>query len=305
LAERQQIELDRPLTEYYMPTYLPDHPYIRKITARHVLTHTTGFPDWGTSPASLVPAFEPGKFFSYSGEGFFLLQLIVEKITGQSLQTFVRSTVFYPAGMTTSSFAMGADNIGKVAFGHAAGRVAPQSRRDTVERIKAIEAKWGKPSSDWLQDDWLRALAETDTKPQERNRVGHVNAAASLLTTAAEYAIFLSLLMEGTPSATWKISESMRRAMLSRQIAVQKNVPLWWGLGVAIERDGTNWRVGHEGNNDNNFLAYSGLDPANGRGLTILTNGGGGFGVYQRIVRAATGLDQLSFIATYHPRHDP
>jgi hypothetical protein len=56
-------------------------------------------------------------------------------------------------------------------------------------------------------------------------------------------------------------------------------------------------RISHEGINENLFTSYAGADPASGRALVILTNAGGGFGLYQHLVRRLTGHDQLSFMA--------
>src|ERR1700734_3932150 len=105
LAEEKAIDLDRPLVAYYRPAYLPRDPNIDLITARHVLTHTSGLPDWGEEGKSetLRPMFKPGRYLSYSGEGFVWLQFTIEKITGLGLDACVRSRLFKPAGMTHST----------------------------------------------------------------------------------------------------------------------------------------------------------------------------------------------------------
>ena len=46
LVERGEFELDRTLVEYLDKPYLKDEPLHRRITARMVLTHTSGFPNW-------------------------------------------------------------------------------------------------------------------------------------------------------------------------------------------------------------------------------------------------------------------
>jgi CubicO group peptidase (beta-lactamase class C family) len=299
LAEQQRLDLDRPLAAYYRPAYLPGDERIGRVTARHVLSHTSGLPNWGNDaePETLRPAFEPGARFRYSGEGFFWLQLVVERITGLGLDAFMRAILFEPAGMRHSAFAWDEALLPDVSFGHRDGApVAGHGTRPVMDLIVPRAQRWRKPVRDWLHEDWLRVAAELDPANPAR-RVRFVNAAGSLLTTASDYARFLSQVVAHAPRASWEISEQMRVAMLSPLVAVRPEVPFWWGLGWTVENSATGWRVGHEGNNENVFTSYAGADPARGRALVILTNAGGGFGLYQRIARRVTGHDQLSFIA--------
>ena len=306
LAEERVIDLDRPLVGYYRPAYLPKDEYIDQITARHVLTHTTGLPDWGEEgkPETLKPSFKPGSYFSYSGEAFVFLQFVIERITGQGLDTLVRGRLFQPAGMSHSTFAWDSESSRQASYGHDGGVVASQFRREGWSQFEPVAKKWNKPLRDWTQDDWVRASSLLNPNQPAPKRVGYVNSAASLLTTATDYAKFLGFCVAHESRASWEISESMRRAMVAPHIAIQEGEPIWWGLGWTVERGGDSWLFGHEGNNENKFTCYSGADPERGCGLVILTNGGSGFGVYQRIVRAVTGYDQYSFIADMEPPHD-
>ena len=77
------LNLDTPLTTYTSRRITAD-PRIDLITARHVLNHTTGFPNWRQGK-DLPIEFAPGSRNQYSGEGFSYLQAVVEEITGQSL----------------------------------------------------------------------------------------------------------------------------------------------------------------------------------------------------------------------------
>ena len=89
----------------------------------HLLTHTsgipsfTGFPEYGTmklspSPiAETVAAFrdrplqyEPGERMIYSNSGYLLLGYLVEIISGQSYEDFLRENVFTPLGMEDTAF---------------------------------------------------------------------------------------------------------------------------------------------------------------------------------------------------------
>ena len=73
----------------------------RQVTARHVLSHSSGFPNWRSEAGKqLIPEFTPGSKFQYSGEGFFYLQRILEQITGRGVCEIVDEMVFKPLGMT-------------------------------------------------------------------------------------------------------------------------------------------------------------------------------------------------------------
>ncbi|GFE80662.1 hypothetical protein GCM10011487_26620 [Steroidobacter agaridevorans] len=306
LVERGKLELDRPLVDYYRPSYLPRNPDIDRITARHVLAHTSGLPNWGdeNKPETLQPAFSPGRYFRYSGEGYFWLQLVAEKITGKGLDALMRELLFEPAGMTRSMFAWDEEHLPDISFGHRGGKaVASHGMRGVMNLILPRATKWGKPVRDWMHEDWLRVAAELqpDAPPV---RVRFQNAAGSLLTTASDYARFVSIVCESPRRASWEITDPLRRAMITKQIAVQQGVPLAWGLGWGLELGAPRLRFAHEGNNEDLFTSYATGDAARGDGLVILTNAGSGFGIVQRITRATTGFDPLSFIANMDPPRD-
>lgn len=102
LVERGELNLDIPLTEYTDKPYISD-PRIKKITARMVLSHTCGFPNWsGDDPVWIE--FAPGSRFSYSSEGYLYLQTVVERLTGQRLNDYMSRHVFPTLGMTSSSY---------------------------------------------------------------------------------------------------------------------------------------------------------------------------------------------------------
>lgn len=102
MCDRGELDLDTPLTEYTTKPYISD-PRIKLITARMVLDHTCGFPNWsGDDPVWID--FTPGTRFSYSSEGFIYLQKVIETITKQPLHEYVNRHVFAPLGMDNSSY---------------------------------------------------------------------------------------------------------------------------------------------------------------------------------------------------------
>src|SRR5215471_4940680 len=103
LVDRGKLDLDIPLSRYMPQLYVEGDRRIDKITARIVLSHRTGFPNWRGAGHPLEIYFTPGERFSYSGEGFVYLQKVVEAITGKPLNEYMSEAVFRPLGMASSS----------------------------------------------------------------------------------------------------------------------------------------------------------------------------------------------------------
>jgi CubicO group peptidase (beta-lactamase class C family) len=116
LVERGELDLDKPLFEYFpnqeYPKLAKDERY-KKVTARLVLTHTTGLPNWGSRLMR-----EPGKQYAYSGEGFLYLGRAIEQISGMSLQEFAQKEIFDPLGMTHTSYVWNETYAANGACGH-------------------------------------------------------------------------------------------------------------------------------------------------------------------------------------------
>jgi len=116
LVDEGKIDLDKPLYEY-LPKPISEYENYKElagddqwklITARNCLDHTTGFPNWrqlnphGNNKLEIF--FKPGGRFAYSGEGIYLLQMVIETITGQTLEVLAREKIFQPFGMYRTSF---------------------------------------------------------------------------------------------------------------------------------------------------------------------------------------------------------
>ena len=113
LVHERIIALDKPVYEYLpkpLPEYpayndLADDPRYKQITMRMLLDHTSGFPNWRrfTDDKKLRIYFLPGSRFAYSGEGIALAQLVVESVTGKSVNQLMSERIFQPLGMTRTS----------------------------------------------------------------------------------------------------------------------------------------------------------------------------------------------------------
>jgi CubicO group peptidase (beta-lactamase class C family)/ribosomal protein S18 acetylase RimI-like enzyme len=117
LVDAGALELDRPLSEYVAEPYLPDDDRAASITARMVLSHTTGFPNW-SEDGPLFLRWSPGTRWGYSGEGYAYLQQIVERLTAASLDRYLADAVLGPLGMDDSSFVWREEDAARVATGH-------------------------------------------------------------------------------------------------------------------------------------------------------------------------------------------
>ena len=128
------LDLDKPLVAYLIKP-LPDYEIngwkrgyqdiaadnrYGKITARMCLSHTTGFPNWRwcESDKKLKIKFEPGTRYSYSGEGLYLLQFVLEQITGIDYESMSQQRVFKPLGMTSTSQMWQTRFENQICYGH-------------------------------------------------------------------------------------------------------------------------------------------------------------------------------------------
>lgn len=121
LDEQGKIKLDEDIR-----TYIPEFPdYGYKISIRNLIHHTSGIRDnltlWeliGRSHLEEIPEeeifelicrqqqlnFEPGTRYMYSNSCYFLMSIIVERVTGQSLREYADEYIFQPLGMKHSIF---------------------------------------------------------------------------------------------------------------------------------------------------------------------------------------------------------
>jgi len=145
--------LDKPLTDYVIKGWKRGYQDLRgderykKITARMCLDHTTGFPNWRWYEADkkLKIKFEPGSRYSYSGEGFYLLQFIVEQLTGKDYETISQERVFKPLCMLTTSQVWQSRFDTSICYGH-------NKKGEPYELMKWTEASAGGSMSTTLSD---------------------------------------------------------------------------------------------------------------------------------------------------------
>lgn len=121
MVEEKKLDLDRTLDSYLPEPYLPNEPEAGKITVRMVLSHTTGLPNWrkgGRHAEVLTLDHTPGERFTYSGEGMWYLQRVVEHLTGKPINEYLTETLMSKIGMDRSSYAWRDEYVENYAHGH-------------------------------------------------------------------------------------------------------------------------------------------------------------------------------------------
>lgn len=101
LVDRGVLDLETPLYTYLPYEDLAHDDRYKIITARMVLTHRTGLPNWRSEKLGFHVM--PGSEFTYSGEGFVYLSKVVEHLTGKKLVDLCREEVFAPLGIENAS----------------------------------------------------------------------------------------------------------------------------------------------------------------------------------------------------------
>lgn len=287
LVDEGVLTLDRPLHEY-LPVPNADDARSRRITARHVLSHSGGWRNWRNSvDTPLTAAFEPGTRFGYSGEGYYFLQRVVEKLTGQGVPLLAKERVFAPLGLQSTSFASLPNLESRRAAGYT-NRGDPA--RDLGVAIRPVLARRarerGVPIEALTTADSEAALREAAPNLPPLPNFTQPNAASSLTTTVSDFGRFLQHLLRvhGSGSQASRIAERM----LTPQVRI--NDVLHWGLGTGLEIRKGRTVAWHWGDNPG-FKNFYLLDPRMDSAIVVFTSGDGGQRVYERIVRAETRED--------------
>jgi CubicO group peptidase (beta-lactamase class C family) len=284
LVEDGVIGLDKPLHEY-LDKPLPEYPNYadlagddrcKMITARIVLGHTTGFPNWRffTPDNKLVIQWTPGERFGYSGEGIALLQMVVEEVTGKGLEALARERVFDPLGMTNTSYIW----------------------HDRFEENLAVP-----------HDQYER--------PKRFRKRGQADAAGSMATTAGDYAKILVAILnaEGARKAT--VAEILRPQIAIRSQSMfgpgagrdggdRDDIDLSWGIGWGsfdCEYGRAFFHTGHEGGTQNYNVTFA----DKGIGVVFLSNSDNFESVARELAEATIGDTYSPFDWLGYPRFDP
>ncbi len=159
LVDEGVIDLDTPI-ERYLPKALPEYnePEVedlyarwsdlagderwRKLTPRILLTHSSGFANFGflEPDGRLRFHFEPGTRYAYSGDGFILLQFVLERGLGLQLGKGMQRRVFDRFGMRNTSMIWRPDFRRNLADGwDLQGKVEPHDERSAVRAAGSMD----------------------------------------------------------------------------------------------------------------------------------------------------------------------
>ncbi len=255
LCEKGVMNLDTPLTKYAAERFLEGDPRLDLITARHVLSHTSGFQNWRSEKEPLKIYFTPGERFMYSGEGYSYLQSVVAHVTGQPIEPYMKAHLFRPFGMASSGYVW---------------------NQMFEKRMARPHDRQGKP---------------TNNKKSTTADVARYGSSGALLTTPTDYAKFLIEILQPKPRDEFRINQGSLAEMLRPQLKVDDpKYPYSWALGWKIVHTDKGDIINHGGDNEG-FHCYAVASVERKSGFVIMTNGenGGDF-----LVKLLVGGDLLS-----------
>ncbi|MDQ3963783.1 MAG: beta-lactamase family protein [Actinomycetota bacterium] len=282
LVERKELDLDVPVRRYVKALRLKDPDVLKKVTLRHLLTHTGGwagdfFPDTGRGEDAVarlveglakIPQLTPlGEVWHYNNAGFVLAGHVLEKVTGQTYEAAVRELIVDPLGMTRSFFFADEANAYRIAAGHIARTF--KSRQHEVAKPWALDRSSG-PSGAIIADvvDQLRWA---------QFNMGDGRA----------------------PNGTRLLKKSTMKMMQTPQApagSIADHVGISWLL---TDVDGT-WIVAHGGTTNGHLSAFD-MVPERDFAVTVLTNSSRGGEVHRAVVARALEL----YIGLKHVPPDP
>ncbi len=134
--------LPKPLSEYEDYRDLAGDERWRALTPRILLTHSSGFANfrWLEPDKRLRFHFAPGDRYGYSGEGFYILQLIVEEGLGLDVGKEMQKRVFDRFGMANTSMTWRPDFAANLADGYALdGKMEPHDERSSVSAAGSMD----------------------------------------------------------------------------------------------------------------------------------------------------------------------
>lgn len=202
LVEMGEVNLDDPIGRY-MPGVASDGVGAgADITVMNLLTHTSGLPastsvfkgaesrdDCVRIARSVLPEYAAGSKVEYSCVGFILLALLVEAVTGESLNVFARREIFDKLGMKDTGYY----TVERFAD---RARVAPTESRSSCEKGEELWA-WLNRTGQFLDLHTERRVAWGAVHDENALALGGVSGNAGVFSTAVDIAKFGQMYLGG------------------------------------------------------------------------------------------------------------
>ena len=204
-CDRGDIGLDTPILSYVSSSEVSHDPRAQRITARDVLAHMSGLPNWVDGRRPMKMEFDPGEKFSYSSEAYNCLKKVVEARSGKSLNDVLVETVLEPFGLANSAFVWRDEYEPKIALGY----------------------------------DWDGTIVRDRSKPKE------ASASSSMHTTPRDYAKFMIASLGNGDRTPDQLDYITERMMLSPQVRLSDPFSwgLGWALHLSDGGD-RHWHMG-------------------------------------------------------------
>lgn len=258
-VEEGKLKLDEPVWTIFDDPAFQGQEWRKMITPRMLLTHTSGLPNWRPGDDEengyLPIEFEPGTRFQYSGEGMYLLQKVVEKITGSTLDKIASETIFRQFSMNNSSFVWAPEYESRIASGH-------DTSGNFIRKTKYSRANAGYTLY-CSAEDYARFLLDVLSPI----RPGDASLAAETIDTMLARQV-----------------ESPSREPQKRP-GTRNGIKTFRSLGWAIDQTAAGDIHYHSGSNGSGFKCYHQFDRATGSGIVIMTNSLGGLGLWDALIQ--------------------
>jgi len=181
LVDEGRLNLDATVVEL-LPRRLPEYDDYsdlagderwRALTPRILLTNTSGFANlrWLEADRRLRFHHDPGRRYGYSGEGFYLLQFILERGLGLDVGKEMKARVFDRFGLTHTSMSWRPDFARDLADGYGLdGSMEPHDERNSVSAAGSMDTSIADQARLWagvVRGDGLSAASRAEfVRPQ-------------------------------------------------------------------------------------------------------------------------------------------
>ncbi len=243
-VDEGRLNLDRPLYEYLpFPDIEHDERY-KKITARMVLSHRSGFPNWreNEEDKELKIKFEPGSDYEYSGEGYQYLAMVLRQLDGtdwDGLETSFQKQVAKPVQMEHSSFIP--------------SKVMMQNKAEPYDR--------NGERIDWENSYWYK------------KDKGTFVAASSLHTEPIDFSKWMMAIMNGEGLSVESFENLLKHHSLTATTSTGMNI--YYTLGFLNPDQNYSTTYIHNGDNEG-FTSWYLLDTEKKWGYVLFTNSDNG-----------------------------